>query len=89
MVEQLFELQVIGLDNFCRVYVMVGAALRQTSCLNCAHCVRKSLFIISPLANGCNIVGCHMLRSFAHSVACYCVLLGVVAQSLTPVKRLS
>ena len=26
MVEQLFELQVIGLDNFCRVYVMVGTA---------------------------------------------------------------
>ena len=43
MVEQLFELQVIGLDNFCRVYVMVGVALSQTSCLNCAHCVRKSL----------------------------------------------
>ena len=41
MVEQLFELQVIGLDNFCRVYVMV--ALNQTSSLNCAHCVRKSL----------------------------------------------
>ena len=24
MVEQLFELQVIGLDNFCRVYFMVA-----------------------------------------------------------------
>ena len=43
MVEQLFELQVIGLENFCRVYVMVEAALSQTSCLNSAHCVRKSL----------------------------------------------
>ena len=43
MVEQLFELQVIGLDNFCRVYVMDGIALSQTLCLNCAHCVSKSL----------------------------------------------
>ena len=88
MVEQLFEMQVIALDNFCRVYVMVGTALSQTSCLNCAHCVRKSL-INKPLANGCNIVGCHMLRPFVHTVTCCCVLLGVVAQSLTPVKLLS
>ena len=30
-----------------------------------------------------------MLRLFAHSVACCYVLLGVVAQSLKPVKRLA
>ena len=30
-----------------------------------------------------------MLRPFAHLVACCCVLLGVVAQSLKPVKRLA
>ena len=36
-----------------------------------------------------NAVGCYMLRPFAHSVACCCVLLGVVAQSLKPVKRLA
>ena len=35
-----------------------------------------------------NIVGCYMLRPFAHTVACCCVLLGVVAQSLKPVKLL-
>ena len=35
-----------------------------------------------------NIVGCYMLRPFAHPVACCCVLLGVVAQSLKPVKLL-
>ena len=29
---------------------------------------------------------CYMLRPFAHPVACCCVLLGVVAQSLKPVK---
>ena len=29
-----------------------------------------------------------MLRPFAHPVACCCVLLGVVAKSLKPVKRL-
>ena len=30
-----------------------------------------------------------MLRPFAHPVACCCVLLGVIAQSLKPVKRLA
>ena len=30
-----------------------------------------------------------MLRPFAHPVACCCVMLGVVAQSLKPVKMLS
>ena len=30
-----------------------------------------------------------MLRPFAHPVECCCVLLGVVAQSLKPVKRLA
>ena len=32
--------------------------------------------------------GCYMLRPFAHPVACCSVLLGVVAQSLKPVKLL-
>ena len=36
-----------------------------------------------------NIVGCYMLRPFAHPVACFCVLLGVVAESLKPVKLLA
>ena len=31
-------------------------------------------------AHGRNIVGCYTLRPFAHSVACCCLLLGVVAQ---------
>ena len=48
-VEQLCELQVTGLDSFCRVYVMVGKALSQTSRLNCAHCVCKVSYLISPL----------------------------------------
>jgi len=33
-----------------------------------------------------NIVGCYMLRPFAHPVACCWMLLRVVAQSLKPVK---
>ena len=41
------------------------------------------------LANTSNIVGCYMLRPFAHPVACCCVLLGVVAQCLKPVKLLA
>ena len=34
------------------------------------------------------IVRCYTLRSFAHPAACRCVLLGVVTQSLKPIKLL-
>ena len=44
---------------------------------------------IKSRANGHKIVGCYMLPPFAHPVACCCVLLGVVAQSLKPVKLLA
>ena len=44
---------------------------------------------IKPHANGHNIVGCYMLRPFAHPAACCYVLFGVVVQSLKPVKRLT
>ena len=37
--------------------------------------------------NSRHIVGCYMLRPFAHPVACSWIVLGVVAQSLKPVKR--
>ena len=40
-------------------------------------------------ANGRNIVGCYMLRPFAHLVACCWMSLRVVAQSLKPVKLFS
>ena len=36
-----------------------------------------------------NIVKCHILRLFTHLVACCCMSLGVVVQSLKLVKRLS
>ena len=36
-----------------------------------------------------DIVGCYMLRAFAHPIACFCVLLRVVAQSLKLVKLFS
>ena len=39
--------------------------------------------------NGCNIVGCYILRPFAHPVACCWMLFRVVAQSLKPVKLFS
>ena len=42
---------------------------------------------LKPRANGRNIVGCYMLRLFAHPVACCWMLFRVVAQSLKPVKR--
>ena len=41
-----------------------------------------------PRANGRNIVR-HQLRPFAHPVACWLMLLRVVAQSLKPVKLFS
>ena len=44
---------------------------------------------IKPRENGRNIVGCYMLRPFAHIVACCCLLLEVVAQSLKTIKRLA
>ena len=44
---------------------------------------------IKPRANGRKIVGCYMLRLFAHPVACCWMLLRVVAQSLKPVKLFS
>ena len=40
-------------------------------------------------ANGRNIVGCYMLRTFAHRVACCWMMLRVVVQSLLPVKLFS
>ena len=39
-------------------------------------------------ATGRNMFGCYMLRPFADPVTCSYVLLGVVAQSLKPVKLL-
>ena len=37
-------------------------------------------FAVKPRENGRNIVGCYMLRPFAHPVTCCCVLLGVAGQ---------
>ena len=44
---------------------------------------------LKPRANGRNIVGCYMVRPFAHLVACCWMLLRVVAQSLKTVKHFS
>ena len=53
------------------------------------HCKSRNKVNVKPCANGCNIVGCYMLRLFAHPVACCWMLLRVVAQSLYPVKLFS
>ena len=47
----------------------------------------KGRTIVGQLATTPDIVGCYMLRPFGHPVASCCVLLGVAAQSLKPVKR--
>ena len=44
--------------------------------------------VLKSRVNQRKIVGFYMLRPFAHPVACCCVLLGLVAQSLKPVKLL-
>ena len=44
-----------------------------------------SLGCVQTDATTPNIVGCYILRPFAQPVACCCVLLGVVAQSLEPI----
>ena len=49
----------------------------------CLYCNLK------PHANGRNLVGCYMLRPFAHPVTCCWMLLRVVAQSLKPIKLFS
>ena len=44
---------------------------------------------VKPRANGRNMVECYTLRPFPLPVACCFVLLGVIAQSLKPVKLLA
>ena len=44
------------------------------------------MYRLKPRENRRNIVGCYMLRPFAHPAACCWMLLRVVAQSLKPVK---
>ena len=44
-----------------------------------------SLGCVQTDATTPSIVGCYILRPFAQPVACCCVLLGVVAQSLEPI----
>ena len=45
--------------------------------------------IVKPSGNGPNIVGCYMLRPFAHPISCCCVLLEVVAQRIETGQTLS
>ena len=61
------------------VYVSRDKSLPEASCKRTQHC-----WSTTP-----NIVGCYMLRPFAHPVACCWMLLRVVAQSLKPVKLFS
>ena len=52
--------------------LLVMAYLKETFLLNDVLPKKKipSQFILKPCANGSNIVGCYMLRPFAHLVAC-------------------
>ena len=72
-----------GRKNVIRCYKSVNTtvvfSLRKATCKRTQHCWPATR----------NIVGCYVLRPFAHAVACCCVLLGAVAQSLKPVKLLS
>ena len=46
----------------------------------------KGRTIVGQLAITPDIVGCYMLRLFGHPGASCCVLLGVAAQGLKPVR---
>ena len=63
-------------NNF---WIFAGASLFYAPCKQTQQC--------SPTTP--NTVGCYTLCPFAHPVACCCSLLGVVAQSLKPVKLFS
>ena len=61
----------------------------QTSLTNCTPEKRaqekngkKFFVLLKPRANGHNIVGCYMLRPFAHPVACCCVLFSLRGRRL-------
>ena len=72
---------------FARKQRIACSALRHQSYLTLpwAPCKRtKHCWPITP-----KIVGCYMLRPFAHPVTCCWILLRVVAQSLKPVKLFS
>ena len=58
----------------------------QTSSFTCAEFKAPCKRTQHCWATNPNIVGCYMLRPFAEPVECCCMLLGVVAQSLIPVK---
>ena len=45
---------------------------------------RHLCMCLKPCENGRNIVGFYLLRPFARPFACFCVFLGVAAQSLKP-----
>ena len=65
------------------------SVLHVQSCFFFFCCFRCHRRLVKPRANGRNIVGCYMLRPFAHPVTCCWMLLRVVAQSLKPVKLFS
>ena len=52
---------------------------------NIQQCWSRWPTMLRLFAWGFNIIGCYMLRPFAHPVACCRMLLRVVAQSLKPV----
>ena len=51
--------------------------------------IKQRVCTLKLRANGRKVVGYYILRPFAHSVACFCVSLAVVAQTLKPVKLLA
>ena len=55
----------------------------------CLARLQRCFIRLKPCTNVRNIVGCYMLRPFAHPVACCWMLLRIVAQSLKPVKLFS
>ena len=64
----------------------IDAALKNVTIELVKHMLCAKGRTCRPLATTPNIVGCYMSRLFGHPVASCCVLLGVAAQGLKPVK---
>ena len=80
-----------AVSGFCQVFIVTRAKHRNSCRTREKPLVPRVPSVrrlqqcepLKPRTNGSNIVGCYMLRPFAHPVAC-CVFLGVVTQSLKP-----
>ena len=86
---ELWELNLESRIDFLSVWLLFGQNIRRKK-FNSFYIVFPAIFhyfpvpqrLQKPRANGHNIVGCYMLRPFAHPVACCCVLFSLRGRRL-------